>query len=120
MTKKILVIEDDPETIELLTSRLEANRFEMISASDGEEGLEKVNDDKPDLIILDVMLPKMDGYTFIRELKARKATEKIPVIVLTGKKKMEELFKLEGVEDYIVKPYKINDLLERIQKYLGP
>lgn len=118
MKGRILVIDDEQETVELLKVRLEANRFEVISASNGEEGLEKVHYEKPDLIIVDVLMPKMDGYTFVRELKTNRETSRLPLIVLTGKVKMEELFKLEGVEDYLIKPFKINDLLDRIHKYL--
>src|SRR3989338_1841917 len=103
MNKKILVIDDEPEMTELLKSRLESQSYEIITAHDGEEGLEKARYEKPDLIILDVLMPKMDGYTFVRELKVEEATKGIPVIVLTAKRRMQDLFKLEGIHDYILK-----------------
>jgi CheY-like chemotaxis protein len=116
--KKILIIDDEPGIIDMLKVRLEANAFEVLGAADGEEGLDKVIIRRPDLIILDVMMPQMDGYSFLLELKKIPGGGDIPVIVLTGKDRMEEIFKLEGIEDYLHKPFEPEQLIGKIRKYL--
>ncbi|MBN3039115.1 MAG: response regulator [Candidatus Omnitrophica bacterium] len=117
MAKKILVIDDEPHIVQLLKSRLQANGYEVVAASNGKEGLERVEQENPDLIILDILMPAMDGYTFVRRL--RKASREIPVIVLTGQGAMQDLFAVEGINDYMVKPFKAEELLEKIEKYIG-
>ena len=120
MPKKILVIDDEQEILNLLTARLKANRYEVVTASDGEEGLEKFIKEKPDLIILDIFMPKIDGYTLVRELKTAVDAKTVPIIVLTAKDLMRDLFKMEGISDYIVKPFVAEDLMEKIVKQIGP
>jgi len=116
MGKRILIIDDEPHIIKVIKSRLEINDYEVITASDGEEGMEKVKTDSPDLIVLDMLMPKMDGYTFVRELK--NTGKKIPVIVLTAKHEVEGTF-IEGeVKECILKPFQPDDLLNKINKHL--
>ncbi len=117
MVKKILIIDDDPHIIKMVEHRLQANDYEVIVAYDGKEGFEKFHEESPDLVILDILMPKMDGYTFVRELK--KETRQIPVIVLSAKSGMTDLFEAEGITDYIVKPFEPGDLLARIKRLLG-
>ena len=119
MEKKILVVEDEPEVVNLLRTRLEANHYGVMAAGNGVEGLKQIELEKPDLILLDILMPQMDGYTFLKELKRRKPDWNVPIIVLTAKSRMKELFEAEGVRDYMVKPYDAQDLLERIKKQLG-
>ena len=116
MKKKILVIDDELDVSGLLKIRLEANNFDVATAADGEEGLEKAEQERPDLIILDVMMPKMDGYTFVREIRTYEHLRQIPIIILTAKEGMKDLFAIEGVCDYVNKPYEIDDLLKKIHK----
>ena len=118
--KKILIVDDEPELVNLIRLRLEANGYEVIDASNGEEGLKKVEEERPDIILLDIMMPKKDGYTLMRELKRKEATKSIPIIALTGKPKMKDLFEIEGIKDYIVKPFEDEDLLLRIKRALTP
>lgn len=118
MAKKILVIDDEPHIIKVVTSRLEANGYEVITANDGDAGLEKLKSEGADLIIMDVMMPKMDGYTFVKKIRADDSIPEVPVIVLTAKEKMKELFEIEGIKDYIVKPFEAKELLEKVNKYL--
>ena len=123
MAKKVLIIDDDPNIVKMLESRLKANSYEVATALNGFEGLDKVREEKPDLIILDIVMPKMDGYTFIQELKTREVdadepVKRTPIIVITAKEKMQDLFKMEGVKDYIVKPFAADELLEKVQKYI--
>ncbi len=114
--KRILVVDDDPHIVDLVKNRLEVNNYKVIVASDGKEGLEEYKAEQPDLIILDILMPQMDGYTFIRELKTITNWKLPPIIVLTAKEKMQDIFKIEGVSNYMVKPFKAEELLERIKK----
>ncbi|MCP4650834.1 MAG: response regulator [PVC group bacterium] len=120
--KKILVVDDEHDMVTILKARLEKRGFAVVSAYDGAEGLEKIDEENPDLIILDIIMPKMDGYTVIKELKKRSMKEGsslIPVIVLTAKDKMQDLFAMEGVTDYIIKPFEVPELLDKINKLIG-
>ena len=120
MRKKILVIDDEKDIVKLLESRLKANHYEVVTAFDGEEGLEKLKKEKPDLVILDIFMPKTDGYTFVREYKTIVDVKSVPIIVLTAKERMRDLFKMEGVADYILKPFMAEELLEKVNKHIGP
>jgi CheY-like chemotaxis protein len=119
MSKKILVIDDDPTLVKIVQPFLESHDFKVTVATDGQDGLEMLKKDQPDLIVLDVQMPRMNGYTFIFELKKIIDIRKIPIIVLTAKEGMAEIFKVEGVKDYICKPFKPEVLLTAIKKYLG-
>ncbi len=116
--KKILVIDYEPDLINVVKTRLEASGYEVISASNGLEGLKRADQKNPDLILLDIKMAQMDGYTTLRKLKHKKKTESIPVIILTGYEKMKDMFDLEGATDYIVKPFDSQDLLLRISRAL--
>ena len=119
MAKKILVVDDEPELVKALKIRLESAGYEVIPAYDGEEGIMKAREENPDLIVLDIMMPKMDGFTTLKELKKRSKNKPLPpVIVLTAKPKMQDLFATEGIKDYVVKPFEHQDLLDRIDKLL--
>lgn len=119
MAKKILVIDDDPLIVKLVTSRLQSAGFDVVAASDGQSGLEQASSHDPDLIICDIMMPKMDGYTFVTEYKGKDLPRKVPIIVLTAKQGMKDLFEMEGVSDYIVKPFDGDELIQKINKYLN-
>lgn len=114
MAKKILIIDDDQDLFQVLKVRLEANKFEVITAIDGMEGLEKAKSENPDLIVLDILMPKKDGYMVVKELKSNEGTKDIPVIVMSGKDTLKILFEEEGVTDYFVKPLDTQKLLETI------
>jgi len=117
---KILVVDDESHLIELVQMRLEANGYEVITANDGEEGLEKAKSEKPDLILLDVMMPKMDGYKACSLLKSDEQFRKIPIILFTGKAQddFEEVGKKAGADAFITKPFDPPDLLAKIEELL--
>jgi len=119
---KILIIEDVPEIALALQIRLEKAGYVVITASDGEEGLRKTREEKPDLIILDLMLPKMDGYRVCRLIKFDKELEHIPVVILTvrDQERDKTLGREVGADAYIVKPYDFQELLTTIKKLLIP
>jgi len=117
MRQKILVVEDDPDIITLLRFHLEDEGFKVISAEEGEEGLKKARAEKPALILLDLMLPKMTGLDVCRILKGDKETNSIPIVMLTAKS--EEVDRVVGFElgadDYVTKPFSPRELLLRIK-----
>ncbi len=116
--KKILIADDEPQLALALKIRLQSKGFQVVTVSDGRQALELIAQDKPDLVILDVVMPVMDGYFCLREINQRFGRTKIPVIILTARDRMKELFDLEGVEDYVIKPFDHDDLLIRIERVL--
>lgn len=117
--KKILIVDDEDDFVLLLRKRLEINDYDVVAASNGQEGLERINKDRPDLVLLDIMMPEKDGYTMLQELKSKEETSTLPVIILTAKPFMKDLFALEGVSDYIVKPFDADELLLRMKRVLS-
>ena len=117
---KILIVDDDVDTVELLTKRLHAEGYPTAEAYDGEQALHQVEEYRPDLIVLDVMMPKIDGYEVCRRLKTSEDTKLIPIIMLTAKGKMPDKVKGLGigVDDYIAKPFDYRELSLRV-RYWG-
>lgn len=119
--KKVLIADDKPEVVELVRVTLEGEDYQVIDAFDGEEALRKTTKEKPDLIILDVVMPKMDGYEVLGNIKKDPKTKDIPVIMLSAKGQKldrEKGMKL-GAIDYIVKPFSPSDLLGKLEKILA-
>lgn len=116
--KKILIIEDEPNIRELILYNLQANGYEGIEAEDGIMGITMVHTEKPDLILLDIMLPGKNGYDICREL--RDEGNKTPIIMLTAKtEEIDKVLGLEfGADDYISKPFGIRELMARIKAVL--
>ena len=118
--ERILIVDDETDLSEMLKFRLEAAEFEVNCAADGEEGLKKAQVDRPDLIILDVRMPKMDGLAVCQGLKSDDQTSSIPIIILsasTGEETVTKCLDL-GANEYITKPLDFAHLMERIQHYL--
>ena len=118
-SKHILCIEDEPEMIDLIRLILGRRGFDVIGASGGKEGLEKVRANPPDLILLDLMMPDMDGWEVYQQIKADEKTKEIPVIVVTAK--AQSIDKVLGlhiakVDDYIAKPFSPQELLASVDK----
>ena len=115
--KKILVVEDEPTLVTTLRFNLEREGYAVVSASDGETGLALAREEKPDLIILDLMLPRLDGFEFCRILRREQG---MPVLILTAK--TEEVDKVVGLElgadDYVTKPFGMRELLARVRALL--
>ncbi len=116
--KKILIADDEQQLALAVKIRLQSRGYQVVTASNGEEALEMAKQEHPDLIILDVLMPVMDGYSCLRELNTRFGRGKIPVIILTARDRMKDLFELEGVADYVIKPFDHEDLLVRIERAL--
>ena len=117
---KILIVDDESQFIDMLQIILEANEYEVISANDGEEGLEKARSEKPDLIILDLMMPVMDGYMMLKKLRKDEQIKDIPVILCTAKSHRDDKENglKAGADAYIKKPFEPPELLTKIEELL--
>lgn len=115
--KKILIIEDEPDQILMVKLRLEKNGFKIITANDGEKGLESANREMPDLVLLDMLMPKMDGFEVCKRLRAQADTKDIPIIVTTaaGTDNIEKKCVEAGANICMRKPYEAGELLEKIK-----
>lgn len=118
--KKILLVDDEKDLVETLTFRLEANDYEVIQAHDGQDGLNKAKSESPDLIILDLMLPKMDGYKVCSLLKKDEKYAKIPVVIFTVRAQDSDkrMGMDSGADAYVVKPFEPQVLLKKIDELL--
>ena len=118
--KKILVVDDEFDLVEMVTMRLEANNYQVISALDGQEGLDKARNEKPDLIILDLMLPKIDGYKVCRMLKFDEKYKQIPIILFTARAQESDMKLGEevGADAYLTKPFEPGILLAKVSELL--
>ena len=114
--KKILLADDEPQLALAIKIRLQSRGYQVTTASDGRQALDAMAKERPDLVLLDVLMPVMDGYFCLREINQRFGRTKIPVIILTARDRMKELFDLEGIEDYVIKPFDHDDLLVRIDR----
>lgn len=117
--RRILCIEDEPEMIDLIRLILGRKGFEVSGASGGQDGIFKVRKEKPDLVLLDLMMPFMDGWEVYQQMKADEATKNIPVIVVTAK--AQSIDKVLGlhiakVDDYIAKPFSPKELIDSVER----
>ena len=119
--KRVVCVEDEPEMIDLIRLILGRRGFEVIGADGGKKGLEAIREQRPDLVLLDLMMPDMDGWEVYQQLKANKNTRDIPVIVVTAK--AQSIDKVLGlhiakVDDYISKPFSPQELLDSVDQVL--
>jgi len=118
---RILVVDDEIYIVHILDFSLGMEGYEVLTALDGEQALERLKSDKPDLIVLDIMMPKLDGYEVCRTIKTNPATQHIPVILLSAKgRNVDQKMGFDvGADDYITKPFSPRKLVERINALLG-
>jgi len=122
MKHKILIVDDERDIVVILKLALEKEGYDVIEAYDGLEALEKVAQNKPDIILLDIMMPKMDGHSVNLKLKENKETAGIPVIVITGRGQLKELIQSRqeiSIVAYLEKPFTVSMLLVKIREALG-
>ena len=117
--KKILIADDDKEIIQAISESLKSKGYAVFTAADGQQALDTAVRERPDLIVLDVLMPVMDGYSCLRKINAALGRLTVPVIVLTSRDYMKDLFSLEGIQDYLVKPFNPDVLLDRIARILA-
>ena len=118
--KKILVVDDEADLITFVKARLEINNYEVLTATDGEEAMREMEKTKPDLVILDILLPKLDGYRVCELMKKDQRYAHIPIIMLTAKDQKSDILlaKKIGADAYITKPFESDLLLFDIKKFL--
>jgi two-component system response regulator VicR len=122
VTGKLVYIEDEPEMIDLVRLILSRKGYEVIGANGGREGLEIIRQKLPDLVLLDLMMPDMDGWDVYQQMKSAELTRDIPVIVITAK--AQSIDKVLGlhiakVDDYVSKPFSPQELVDRVEKVIG-
>lgn len=117
MSKKVLIVDDEKNIVDIIAFNLKKEGYEVATAMDGEEGLSRVLELDPDLILLDVMMPKMDGYEVCRKVREKKNT---PIIMLTARaEEVDKVLGLElGADDYVTKPFGIRELMARVKANL--
>ena len=117
---RILIVDDEADLVAVLRFGLEVEGFEVIDAGDGEEGLKRARDDHPDLLVLDLMLPKLDGYKVCRALKFDDRYKSLPIFILSARSgEQDRRLALDmGADVFISKPYEIKDLVARIRARL--
>ena len=120
MSSKVLVVEDEPDIQEVVSYNLRQSGFEVATADDGETALERIEQEDPDLVILDLMLPGVDGLEVCRMLKQNEAAKEIPVLMLTARsEEVDRIVGLElGADDYVVKPFSPRELVLRVRAIL--
>ncbi len=114
---KILVVDDEPNIVQTLKDRLEMNDYEVITASNGREGLQIALSERPDVVLLDIIMPVMDGHEMLEALRKESGGRYSSVIMLTAKHQIEDIERAKdsGIDDYIVKPFDMSKLLEKIE-----
>jgi DNA-binding response OmpR family regulator len=117
----VLVADDDRDILQLVSFRLERADYEVVQANDGEEALRLVKELRPDLAVLDLMMPKLNGYEVIREIRRNEETKAIPVILLTARVQEADVARgfEAGADDYLKKPFSPQELRARVQAILG-
>jgi two-component system alkaline phosphatase synthesis response regulator PhoP len=118
VAKKILAVDDEKHIVRLVQVNLERAGYEVVTANDGKEALEKVQQENPDLVVLDVMMPYMDGFEVLQNLRRNPSTRDIPVIMLTAKAQDADVFKgwQSGVDCYLTKPFNPMELLSFVKR----
>ncbi|MCX5726370.1 MAG: response regulator [Candidatus Saganbacteria bacterium] len=121
MAKKILIVDDDPAVLELLKFAVESEKYSAVLAKDGKEALELTREERPDLILLDIMLPYIDGYNVLESLRKDKNLKILPIIVVSAKiREVDINFGLQlGANYYMTKPLDLDLLIERIKELLS-
>ena len=117
---KVMVVDDSPTDLKLMSGPFLSKGYELITATDGEDALEKAESEHPDLIVLDVIMPKLNGFKVCRQIKSSTKLRDIKIILLSGKDQKSDMFwgKKQGADGYLTKPFTEEDLLEKASKLL--
>lgn len=117
---RILVVDDEPNIVQTLKDRLEMNEYSVETASNGDEGLRIAREKKPDMILLDVIMPIMDGHEMLEKLRQNDWGQDISVIMLTARSQAQDIARARAcnIDDYIIKPFDLSELLEKIENIL--
>ena len=116
--KKVLLVDDEVKLVATVKVFLELNGYDVVTAHNGQEGLQVARAEIPDLIVSDIMMPVMDGYSMLKELKTDVKFKDIPVIMLTAKDGLSDLCEIEGARQFLVKPFDLEMLVQVVQRFL--
>lgn len=119
MKAKILIVDDDPDILEVTGKSLRNHDYEVVTADNGRLALDVINEEMPDLVLTDVLMPEMDGFTLYKKLKNNSLTNNIPVLIITGRGKMEDAFKVVGADGFLSKPFTSEDLINEIDHVIN-
>ena len=117
MSKKVLLIDDEEKLVANLKVFLELNGYQVLTAFNGKQGLDVARAQVPDIIVTDIMMPEMDGYTLLKEFKMDRQLQNVPVVMLTAKDGLNDLCEIEGAAEFIPKPFDLNRLLDVIKQH---
>jgi len=119
MSKKILIIDDETDLVDLTKVYLESENYNVVTAHDGEEGLQKAESENPDLILLDINMPKLNGYQVLEKLKGNSGTKEIIVVMFSTNCTQRDIDKARklGADDYITKPFEPEQLIDNLKKF---
>jgi twitching motility two-component system response regulator PilH len=120
MSRTILVVEDSPTEMQIVKNALQSRGYNVITAANGEEGIEKAHRERPQLVVLDIILPGKNGYQVCRDLKSSPDTKDVPVIILTSKNQESDRFwgMKQGADAYLTKPWREDELLATVARHL--
>jgi CheY-like chemotaxis protein len=120
---RILLADDDPDVLLVTRTRLEVNGFEVVTAADGEEALARFRETRPDVVLLDLSMPRLDGYEVCKRLKSDPATASVPVIIFSASSShataLEQACRQTGADDHVRKPFRSDELVRKIRKCLS-
>lgn len=116
--EKVLAVDDNQDILDCLRVLLKRRGYQPFIANEGEEGLKIAEKEIPDLILLDIKMPHMDGLTFIRRLRRLDELKKIPIVIMTGYEPMRDMFQFEGIAEYVLKSGDLNAIFEAIERNL--
>ena len=116
----VLVVDDEPNIVRTVADRLKMSGYDVIEAADGQEAIARALQDEPDVILLDVLMPELDGHAVVERLRQMEETRSLPVIMLTARSQVEDVARASalGAVDYVVKPFDLVELLEKIKSVL--
>ncbi len=117
--KKVLIIDDESDMLFLLEEALRDKGYHVVLAGNGEEGIEKAKAEKPDLIVTDVMMPRLSGYEFVKKVRAEASLKKIPIIVMSVRGSMKDFFSLSDISCFIEKPFEVGEFLSKVDDVFG-
>lgn len=121
MSKTVMIVDDESVVVDIAKRKLESLGFKAVVAYDGQEAMDRLNTERPDLIILDVQMPRMNGYTFLTELRKHpnSTVAATPVVVVTAYADNNPIFTRHGIKAYLLKPLKLEKLIEKVQELVG-
>ena len=118
---KVLIVDDEPLNVDYIEQRLEDLNYEIITAADGQEALDKIKSEHPDLVLLDLMMPVLDGFAVLSEVKADPSLRETPVIIISADHDSKSIVKgiKQGADDYLTKPVNTDLLMKKVKEFLG-